>query len=249
MQVKANGGAGALSWAKGTRDLLSRRQLAEFWVDTKKCCRDFSARDWKDLVYKRVEEASDASRHRRMCVMSSAANYRVIKHWGTVDAQHASFRGEEGKKGALVCESYLDDMRERLGSHLKMLCRMRTLPTLTRVTREAGVSQCYASCLMCESGELEDIVHVLLHCESYVAHRERMFRIVKAGCEWFDAVEDTSKVCVLLGQRIGSKSAEDNIDHAVKRFLKKAWRVRRHLTASINAEFERNDVVGDKWKV
>ena len=120
--------------------------------------------------------------------MSSAANYRVIKHWGTVDAQHASFRGEEGKKGALVCESYLDDMRERLGSHLKMLCRMRTLPTLTRVTREAGVSQCYASCLMCESGELEDIVHVLLHCESYVAHRERMFRIVKAGCEWFDAV-------------------------------------------------------------
>ena len=83
----------------------------------------------------------------------------------------------------------------------------------------------------------------------YIAHRERMFRIVRAGCKWFDAVEDTSKVCVLLGQRIGSKSAEDNIDHAVKRFLKKAWRVRRHLTASINAEFERNDIVGDKWKV
>ena len=101
-QVKANGGAGALSWAKGTRDLLSRRQLAEFWVDTKKCCRDFSVRDWKDLVYKRVEEASDASRHRRMCVMSSLANYRVIKHWGTVDAQHASFRGEEGKRGSTL---------------------------------------------------------------------------------------------------------------------------------------------------
>ena len=41
------------------------------------------------------------------------------------------------------------------------------------------------------------------------------------------------KIRVLLGKRIDSKVAEDNIDHAVKRFLKRAWRIRRRVTREV----------------
>ena len=49
----------------------------------------------------------------------------------------------------------------------------------------------------------------------------------------------------LLGARCSAKTAEDNLDHAVKRFLKKAWRERNILTKRLNEEFGRRDMVGE----
>ena len=93
---------------------------------------------------------------------------------------------------------------------------------------------------MCESGRVEDIKHFLLECEAYRRHRDRM--MTKAGDHLPDDAE--GRVVKLLGARCNAKAAEDNLDHAVKRFLKKAWRVRKRLTKKLNEELGRRDMVG-----
>ena len=45
------------------------------------------------------------------------------KSMGLVDASRAVFTGKIGKLGALVIERYVDDVRDRLGCKLKILCR------------------------------------------------------------------------------------------------------------------------------
>ena len=47
---------------------------------------------------------------------------------------------------------------------------------------------------------------------------------------------------VLLGARAGCKLTEDEVDRATKRFLRKAWKTRRAVTAAVNQEFGRMDV-------
>ena len=47
---------------------------------------------------------------------------------------------------------------------------------------------------------------------------------------------------VLLGARAGCKLTEDEVDRAIKRFLRKAWKTRRAVTAAVNQEFGRMDV-------
>jgi len=52
---------------------------------------------------------------------------------------------------------------------------------------------------------------------------------------------------VALGGRIGSSVAEDNIDHAVKRYLKRSWRTREWLTKLTNEILDRHDVI-ERWQ-
>ena len=47
---------------------------------------------------------------------------------------------------------------------------------------------------------------------------------------------------VLLGRSVGSAKADDTIDAYFKRFLKKAWRTRRHLTNAVNKVTGRTDL-------
>jgi hypothetical protein len=73
-------------------------------------------------------------------------------------------KGEVGMRGALVVERYLDDVQERLGSRLKVMCRAGCLPVMSRV---ACLSRRYGKCPLCDSGEVEDVEHILLHCPAH----------------------------------------------------------------------------------
>ena len=59
--------------------------------------------------------------------MKSMGRYGRTKNWERVDEDHAEFTGEVGRWGALVCERYLDDMKERGAASLKLQCRAVSL--------------------------------------------------------------------------------------------------------------------------
>ena len=134
---------------RGTRDLLLARGLRNYWFRHLLCTRS-PAKVWKAMVYKRVEQHFDEDRETRMEGFTSLAHYINIKWWGVTDESRAVFSGEVGKRGALTCERYLDDTKERLGCRLKVLCRAGCLPPLTRILRECGGKEDWANCMNTE---------------------------------------------------------------------------------------------------
>ena len=101
--------------------------------------------------------------------------------------------------------------------------------------------------MMCKQEE-EDIGHVLLSCQAYSQHREKLFTTVRKsysrGNSGVNILEAGAHglLEVLLGVSAGCKLTEDEVDRATKRFLRKAWKARRGVTAAINQEFGRMDV-------
>ena len=171
----------------------------------------------------------------------SMETYLKVKNWNRMDSQRAQFEGEIGKLGALVCERYLDGVEEKTGCKLKLMCRVGCLPVLQRVAWENKWDPGWARCMMCDSGRAEDIQHFMLECKAYKRHREWMTSRVAAHAP----VETDERMAALLGARMASRKVEDKIDHAVQRFLKKAWRVRKTLTKAVNRELGRRDLVGE----
>ena len=236
----------------GTRDLLQRRGLRRFWQHPG-CClivkkEDWKKEDWKKEVYRQVEEHFEVRREVQMESLSSMRRYTEVKGWDRVSADKAVFKGEEGKLGSLVPERYLDDTRERLGCKLKLMCRAGCLPTLQRITQESKLQAQHAGCMMCASGATENQEHILLECSAYGELRARMTMQVNGafatGVDVFGLVEDAELLMqLLLGKSVGCRPVEDDIDHAVKRFLKKAWRKRKRVTKAINEALGRTDIV------
>ena len=228
------------SWMQGSRQLLHQVNLAEYWYEPELAKRK-TKEEWKELVYKQTEQDQEDKRRLEMGEMVSMQRYMKIKEWGRMGPERAQFQGEIGQFGALVCERYLDETAEKTGCKLKLMCRAGCLPVLQRVMWEHKWEPDWARCMMCESGRVEDIKHFLLECEAYRRHRDRM--MTKAG----DHLPADAEGCVvkLLGARCSAKIAEDNLDHAVKRFLKKAWRTRKRLTKKLNDELGRRDMVGE----
>ena len=54
---------------------------------------------------------------------------------------------------------------------------------------------------------------------------------------------DENQLDILLGKTTGVAMADRCIDQGVTRFLKKAWRGRKWLTATMNVKLGRNDTV------
>jgi len=238
---------GNLSWMRGTRSLLRSRGLSEYWSQPG-LCTFLSKADWKSEVYTQVEAHFELERCREVERLPSLQSYSNIKTWGTVDVSRAVFRGEIGKLGALVTERYVDDVRDKLGCKLKIFCRAGCLPIMERVVWELNLSPENGRCMMCESGEIEDIFHVFLSCQAYSKHRVKLFRAVKSS---FARGNDGSDILVkgqeklleiLLGAPAGCKLTEDEVDVATKRFLRKVWKSRRAVTAAVNHVFGRMDV-------
>jgi len=236
-------GDGKGSWMTGTRDLLLRRGMEMHWYSPEKSaarCKE----GWKREVYEGVERGYEMERTRRMEELkgSASARYLRIKDWGKMGISRAEYEGEVDQHGSLVCEKYLDDVKEGTGTRLKMMCRTGCLPVLARVVKERGGPPALARCKMCDRAEVEDIQHLLLKCDAHREDRERLERKIET---YLDRCEDDeSRVNVMLGQNVGCKVGEDTIDHAIKRFLKRAWRRRRSLTQKINVSLSRNDYVG-----
>ena len=108
------------------------------------------------------------------------------------------------------------------------------------------------TCMMCNSGQVEDVEHFMMQCSHYETHRSKMMVDVRktlnraqAGitAAGFDAMSQRAQSHILLGKRIDDPVVENRVDRTVKRFLRKAWTARTPLTNSINA------VLGKEYEV
>ena len=59
----------------------------------------------------------------------------------------------------------------------------------------------------------------------------------------FQQLPRETKVQILLGKQIGCQTAEGYIDGHVKRFLKKAWKIRSPFVRDNNNKYGRHDLV------
>ena len=93
---------------------------------------------------------------------------------------------------------------------------------------------------MCSSGEVEDIEHMVMRCEAHARHRNKLLERVV-----FDPdVSQSDRLDVLLGKSTGATKTDTEIDAAVKRFLKKAWRGRKWFVANKQDPRPQRHVVG-----
>jgi len=208
--------------------------------------------NWTKTVYEAVEAQHEATRAQRCDSRVTMERYKLVKDWSKVGGDRAEYSGEVGRLGALVVERYLDDVKDRLGTKLKLMCRAECLPVMARVAWELGVGDASARCVLCSRGEVEDIPHLILHCPAHQTQRMRMMEAASLsyargnGGTKLEDLDVEEKLRVLLGAPAGCKTAAVDIDRATKRFLRKAWKTRRHLAGAINKEFERQDVVWTK---
>ena len=244
--VIAGGDLGSNSWMKGTRDMLQKRNLARHWYNPTACA-NTPKLSWKEQVYYNVDGYHDKMRDKRMRNMTSMRNYLKVKQWEEMSSEKAEFAGEVSKLGSLVCERYLDDTHEQIACKLKLMCRANCLAVLSRVAVEEGFPRYWARCMLCDRDEIEDIEHFVMRCEYYTDLRQKMMTKVQnafpVGTTYFQYLSDIEKFHVLLGADAGTRRAEIDIDFAVKRYLKRAWRKRKKLSIAVNKEFNRKDMM------
>ena len=130
--------------------------------------------------------------------------------------------------------------------------RAGCLPVLSREWHGSSTSASTTVSPLCNSDEVEDVEHVLLHCPAHQHHRAKMMDAAGAVCamehkgEELEEASTETQVRVLLGARAGSRATEDIIDVQVKRFLEKVWKARRRVSKVVNKKFGRQDVVWAK---
>ena len=90
-------------------------------------------------MYEQVEEYYEQERERQCATMPSVARYLGVKCWDRMGSDRAVMKGEVGMRGALVVERYLDDVQERLGSRLKVMCRAGYFGWLFASDEQGGV--------------------------------------------------------------------------------------------------------------
>ena len=241
------GRVGEQSWMRGTRTLLRSRGMALDWSDPSRSSMTPKAK-WKKLIYKQVEEHFEREREQRGEGLVSLARYSKVKNWDAVDADRAEFKGEVGQRGSLVVERYLDEAKDRLGRQLKLFSRAECLPLLSRVVWELGITEDKATCMMCRSNQTENLEHFMYACPAYRRQRERMVEATERAYAHGNngaslaTLPEPERTRVLLGAKAGCGLTEDLIDRDVKRYLRKAWKARRRVTQTINAEFGRQDI-------
>ena len=229
---------GTKSWMWNTRSLMWKRSLGREWDEPWLCC-FISKEDWKKRVYTEVDECYDGRRMVELAGMKSVRRYVRVKNWQRMIVERAAYVGEVGKLGALVCESYLDDMSEREATKLKLQCRAGCLPVMPRIMREVSMPAHWGVCLMCESGNIETVDHIIMECDAYTRDRERLLSKVAVACSvanvdcHFQDLAREEQLEIILGRCIGSNVAEENVDHAFKRFMKRAWRLRKRVTKEL----------------
>ena len=143
-------------------------------------------------------------------------------------------------------QQYLDDRNDLKGTRLKLLCRTGALPVMRRLGREQRPPwplerrRCYA----CHTGAVESVPHFLCECRAYAGHRRRLVNTVRRALDGgactvrgdeFAHMDNTGRCRLLLGQRLGDPVAEDQVDKAVKHYLKKAWNARGRVAEAIDS--------------
>ena len=94
------------------------------------------------------------------------------------------------------------------------------------------------TCFMCSSAaETENVYHFVMNCPCYEPHRCKLFTRVARISAGFATSSPDVQFLTLLGRRTGTPSVDSRIDYCMKRYLRKAWNIRRPLTDRINNVF------------
>ena len=87
---------------------------------------------------------------------------------------------------------------------------------------------------------VEDVHHFLMDCSSYNSKRAILLARVRSVFDAshstgrFDGLDTVEQSHILLGKRFDDPNAEDKVDRAVKKFLTKAWNIRKPTTDIVN---------------
>jgi hypothetical protein len=218
-----------------------------------------SKSEWSDLVNREVDAVDSVTRIQTISQSRSLQEYRSVKSWSRTTPLTVCSRGEKGRLGFRVVESYLDDRRRRFSALLKAQFRGGCFNTLDRLVRH-GNSRWPASwgnCCSCNAGVLETILHIVLQCSVYNIARASLFERVRIALslratsrlflregDWFVSsapswddffvLPDADKLSILLGRSVGDPTVERKIDKAIKQFLSDVWRARRWLTGYVD---------------
>ena len=228
------------NWMEGTRLLLQERHLDQFWLNPPSCAK-LPKDVWRIKVSELVDAHYDRLRETEMRSMNSMKFYLLAKQWEETDKTRAAFPGEVGKPGMLTPAAYLDDRHEHIGTRLKLLSRCQQLPVLQVVAKDEKWDGVHPTCPMCSSGQAETLPHFLLHCEAYKTPRARLQACLARELPNSHTLSDMELTGLLLGGRATHAEAEEALDYEAKRFLKKAWRIRKPVTRFFNDKLCRND--------
>ena len=95
-----------------------------------------------------------------------------------------------------------------------MLCRLGCLPLMDRVGREAKPrwQPEMAVCLVCNTGAVEDVRHLMMECPAYAARRNTLMQQVghaadRAGVA-FASLPAAEQLPLLLGKRVDNPELE-----------------------------------------
>jgi hypothetical protein len=236
----------ATGWIPTTRRILNEIGLERYWLDPATCS-SLSYKQWKDISYHAVEVSRDQERHNRMLLRPRLHIYTKCRSWSPTTPRYSFSIGEIGRLGAITPERYLDSRKEPLGRRIKLFCRLNILPLLDVITKDEKWPPGAAICQFCRRAP-EDLTHFMLHCPQYAQYRSRLYEtIIRATphlpVHWLTNLDDHDRVCLLLGAKHdgGHPHVEQVIDIGVTRFLRKAWKQRRQITAALNERFNRRD--------
>jgi hypothetical protein len=232
-------GLGKLSWVGSARSCLENYDLLEHWHILPQDPH-FSRNSWKDLVYAKVNNKANLDRTRRGPGYGSNIVHSQVKFWGVNPKHYSVYAGEINRIGQYVPEKYLDDVTDKKGTRIKLLCRLNLLPIMDKVGRDLGWPHIDRVCLACNSGDRETIHHFVMNCSLYDELRLDLNRRIITGMndsqavESFNSLSASTKLYFLLGMRFGNPNIELRVDAYVKRFLRKAWNKRTTVTEAIN---------------
>ena len=115
----------------------------------------------------------------------------------------------------------------------------------SQVAKDEKWDGVHPTCPMCSSGQAETLPHFLLHCRAYKTPRARLQACLTRELPSTNthAPSDMELTGFLLGGRATHAEAEEALYYEVKRFLKKARRVRKPkpVTRFFNNKLCRSD--------
>ena len=226
-------------WILAAETNFSKHGLDQYFRNPDKTT-PYLSEEWKKLTYDAVDTRTDSTRMEAMSKQTSTACYARVKSWTVNPVHYCARKSELGKLGLLVHEPYLDDHADYTGTRLKLLCRTNSLPLMHRVGREVTPPwpKHLRTCFMCSSAaETENVYHFVMNCPSYEPHRCKLFTRVARISAGFATSSPDVQFLTLLGRRTGNPSVDSRIDYCMKRYLRKAWNIRRPLTDRINNVF------------
>ena len=219
--------------------LQSFRSLMHAWGFQAEWSSRVAGDNWSTSVSSAAESARSDRERNSISGHSSLASYALLEHTA----------------GAGLAQ-YLDDWSNRDGVRLMTKCRLGYLMLMGTVSKLMAWPRAGGQCVLCGSGEIEDVPHFLQDCVTLTKCRQRLMRVLRNCLPFAGApgLAMLSQFCfggiqqlrLLLGSFPAAAASADKVlleqhglarwlmDKAAKNFLCACWRVRQAILGDIS---------------